>query len=235
VWQAASATRIVVSPLWWRNYPEPDLTVAAVHDGRAVALRLTWRDATRDDRPVRPQDFEDMAAAQFVKGPSEPFLGMGAADVAVELWLWQASWSAGGHADMETRYPNMAVDFYPFEKPGGGPHTLDRQPPEYITAKAAGNPRSDPNWGITASGLGARGFGSVTFRPRASQLLSAKGEWKDDRWTVTLRRPLAVPAEAGLTFASGERVSVAFALWDGAARDRNGQKLVSIWHNLVLE
>jgi hypothetical protein len=30
-------------------------------------------------------------------------------------------------------------------------------------------------------------------------------------------------------------VSVAFALWDGAARDRNGQKLVSIWHDLTLE
>jgi hypothetical protein len=29
------------------------------------------------------------------------------------------------------------------------------------------------------------------------------------------------------------RVTIAFALWDGAARDRNGQKLVSIWHDLA--
>ena len=29
--------------------------------------------------------------------------------------------------------------------------------------------------------------------------------------------------------------SIGFALWDGAARDRGGQKLVSIWHDLDLE
>ena len=30
-------------------------------------------------------------------------------------------------------------------------------------------------------------------------------------------------------------VSVAFALWDGAFRDRGGQKQISIWNNLKLE
>jgi hypothetical protein len=46
---------------------------------------------------------------------------------------------------------------------------------------------------------------------------------------------LTVPADGGLSFVPGERVSAAFALWDGAARDRNGQKLVSIWHDLRLD
>jgi mono/diheme cytochrome c family protein len=234
VWETAPAARIVVSPLWWRDYAEPELTIRAAHDGRTLALRLTWRDATQDDHPVRPQDFEDMAAVQLVKGPAEPFLGMGAADGPVELWLWQAGWSAAKRADVETAHPNMAVDIYPFEKPGGS-HALDRQPPEYITAKAARNPRSDPDRGFTGNGLAAKGIGSVTFRPRASQLVGGKGEWKDGRWTVTLRRPLAVPADAGLSIAPGERVSAAFALWDGAARDRNGQKMVSIWHDLRLD
>ena len=49
------------------------------------------------------------------------------------------------------------------------------------------------------------------------------------------RRPLTVPAEGGVTLVAGDRLSIAFALWDGAARDRNGQKLVSIWHNLKVE
>jgi mono/diheme cytochrome c family protein len=235
VWTTAPVAPLIVSPLWWRNYADPELTVRAVHDGRTIAVRLTWRDATRDDSPVRPEDFEDMAAVQFVKGPTEPFLGMGAADAPVELWFWQASWTARGRADVETAHPNMVVDMYPFEKPGGATHTIDRQPPEFITGKAAGNLRSDPNRGFTGSGLGAKGFGSVTMRPRASQLVAAGGAWADGRWTVTLRRPLAVPAEAGLTVTAGERVSAAIALWDGAARDRNGQKLVSIWHDLRLE
>jgi hypothetical protein len=231
----AAPARIVVSPLWWRNYGEPELTVRAVHDGQTVALQLSWRDESRDDHPVRPQDFEDMAAVQFVKGASEPFLGMGAADSAVEMWHWQASWTSGRPADVETAYPNMAVDMYPFEKPGVGAHTLDRQPPDFITAKAAGNPRSDPSRGFTGSALDAKGFGTATMRPRSSQLVSARGNWVDGRWTVTLRRPLVVPAGAGLAFTPGERVSAAFALWDGAARDRNGQKLVSIWHDLILD
>jgi hypothetical protein len=29
--------------------------------------------------------------------------------------------------------------------------------------------------------------------------------------------------------------SIAFALWDGAVHDRNGQKQVSIWHDLKVE
>jgi mono/diheme cytochrome c family protein len=234
VWATIPAARIVVSPLWWRNYAEPELAVRAIHDGKSIAIRMDWQDATRDDHPVRPQDFEDMAAIQFVKGPSEPFLGMGAADAVVELWHWQASWNAATRPDVESAHPNMAVDMYPFEKPGAS-HALDRQPPEYITAKAAGNPRSDPGRGFSGSDLAAKGFGSVTFRPKASQLVAARGEWKDGRWTVTLRRPLVVPADGGVSFAPGGRVSAAFALWDGAARDRNGQKLVSIWHDLRLD
>jgi DMSO reductase family type II enzyme heme b subunit len=57
----------------------------------------------------------------------------------------------------------------------------------------------------------------------------------DGRWSVVLRRPLTVPPEAGVPLAAADRLSVAFALWDGAARDRNGQKFVSIWHDLHLE
>jgi DMSO reductase family type II enzyme heme b subunit len=50
-----------------------------------------------------------------------------------------------------------------------------------------------------------------------------------------LRRPLAVKPDDGVSLKPGETCSIAFALWDGAARDRNGQKLISIWHDLKLE
>ena len=71
--------------------------------------------------------------------------------------------------------------------------------------------------------------------PRTSQVVTAHGNWGAGRWTVVLRRPLHIPPDAGLALAPGARGSIAFALWDGAARDRNGQKLVSIWHDLTLE
>jgi DMSO reductase family type II enzyme heme b subunit len=133
----------------------------------------------------------------------------------------------------------MSVDWYPFEKPGDGSrvHAPGDQPPDFVTARKAGNLRSDPAHGFTASNLQAGGFGSATMRPRASQRVSAGGVYrdKDGRWTVVFRRPLTVAAEDGIPIAAGDKLSIAFALWDGAARDRNGQKLVSIWHDLKVE
>jgi len=237
-WQNAESVPVVVSPLWWRNYADPALRVAALHDGKTLALRLTWLDATKNDQAVRPQDFEDMAAVQIYKGPVEPFLGMGGGDQALDLWLWRAGWPAkpGQAADVDSAYPNMAVDSYPFEKPGDGPrpHAADRQDKEFLTADAAGNQLADPSHPLSAGNLEAKGFGTLTMRPRASQAVTASASWQDGRWTVVLRRPLDVGA-GGVGLAPGDHVSVAFALWDGEARDRNGQKLVSIWQDLRLE
>ncbi len=236
-WASAPAVPVVVSPLWWRNYAEPDLHVQALHDGKTLALRLSWADATRNDLAVRPQDFEDMAAVQLTKAVPEPFLGMGTADRPVDIWHWRAARGrAGPPADVDVAYPNMAVDLYPFERTqaGGRPHALERQAPEFITARAAGNLRSDPA-GPAGAHLQAGGFGTLTMRPRPSQVVRARAGWHARRWTVVFQRPLNVGQADGVPLAPGDRVSVAFAIWDGAARDRNGQKLVSIWHDLELE
>ncbi|HZT80757.1 MAG TPA: ethylbenzene dehydrogenase-related protein [Gemmataceae bacterium] len=237
VWNGSPGTAVALSPLWWRDYKEPELTVAAVHDGKELAVRLTWLDPTRDDAAVRPQDFEDLAAVQLYKGSPEPFLGMGAADRPLDIWLWRAGQrTSGGPADVETQYPNMAVDLYPFEKAvnGSNRHPAEAQDPGFLTARAAGNLNASPAAG-GASNLVARGFGTLTLRPRTSQTVRVRGDWKDGRWAVVLRRPLQPGTDGGLALAPGETVSVGFALWDGAARDRNGQKLVSIWHDLQVE
>jgi hypothetical protein len=56
--------------------------------------------------------------------------------------------------------------------------------PDFLTARAAGNPNAqiDPKAG--ASNLGAGGFGSTTFRPKTSQRVTARAAWKDGTWTV---------------------------------------------------
>jgi hypothetical protein len=238
-WQTVTPTSIVVTPLWWRSYQPPELQVQALHDGRHLSLRLTWKDNTHNAAALRPQDFEDMAAVQLSKSTPEPFLGMGSTDQAVDVWLWNPSGQAppGSFADMDAVYPHMAVDIYPFEKASGGPraHALELQPAEFLTARAAGNLRSDPNRGFSGNSIQSKGFGTVTMRPRVSQAVQAIGNWKDNRWTVVLRRPLEVGPGAGIALAPGDHLSIAFAIWDGAARDRNGQKLISIWHDLHLE
>jgi len=201
-----------------------------------LTIRLSWRDPTRNEHSVRNQDFEDMAAVQLFKGTAEPFLGMGAAKGTVDVWLWRAGWQAdrAAYADVDTTYPDMAVDIYPFEKPTAGrrPHAPAGQPKEFITGWAVGNLQSDPTRATATSGLQAKGFGTLTMLPRVSQLVSGKGEWSEGRWTVVLRRALETSPDAGLALAPGDKVSMAIAVWDGAARDRDGQKLVSIWHDL---
>lgn len=221
-WSDSQPVPIVVSPLWWRSYTPPDLRVQALHDGQSLAIRLTWRDATRNDLVERPEDFEDMGAVQLFQGEVEPFLGMGADASKIDLWLWRATWQR------PVSEANSILDFYPFDerKTGGR---------DYLTAAAAGNLNANPERAQSASSLAAKGFGSTTFRPKASQRVTARSEWKDGQWTVVLRRPLQVGAEDGQKLIPGESYSVAFAVWDGAARDRNGQKLISIWHDLKLE
>lgn len=240
VWVGAGPVSVVVSPLWWREYPEPDLKVQALHDGQTLAIRLTWNDATRNDRIVRIQDFEDMAAVQLFKGAREPFIGMGMADRAVDVWLWRASWSGNPatYSDVDNAYPNMEVDMYPLERraDGGSLHALGQQPPGFITADAVGNLRSDFSARFSAHNLEAKGVGTMTMRPKLSQLVAANGVWKDGHWTVVLKRPLqSKAADTGISLMPGDTLSIAVAIWDGAARDRNGQKLVSIWHDLKLE
>jgi DMSO reductase family type II enzyme heme b subunit len=62
------------------------------------------------------------------------------------------------------------------------------------------------------------------------------GQWADGQWSVTMRRPLAMTSsEQGVSLDSQAPASIAFAVWNGAMKDRDGQKLVSIWHDLVLE
>jgi DMSO reductase family type II enzyme heme b subunit len=151
------------------------------------------------------------------------------------VWLWRARWQTD--ADVDSFYPNMAVDMYPLEKPSAGArlHAAANQPPEFLTARAAGNLTADTAGDVRGSNLQAKGFGTLTMRPRVSQDVSSSGSWKDGRWTVVFRRPLQAKDNSGISLSPGDKLSAAFAIWDGSAGDRNGQKLVSIWHDLELE
>jgi mono/diheme cytochrome c family protein len=230
-WKSAAVVPITVSPLWWREYPEPDLQVQALHDGKELAIRLSWQDNSQNALAGKPEEFEDMAAVQLFNGKMEPFLGMGSATAGVDLWLWRASWQ---HPVTDA---DSLLDDYPFDTPFYRERAkrLDKPIPDMLTARAAGNANVPSDGKSAGSSLAAGGFGSTTFRPKPSQVVGGHGIWKDGRWTVVLRRPLLVGADAGIALTPGAVCSLAVALWDGAARDRNGQKLVSIWHDLKLE
>ncbi len=239
-WQQAPAVEVRTVPLWWRDDAEPVLQVQALHDGKSICLRLSWADARADEDALRSEDFEDAVAVEIFAGANEPFFGMGGTGAPIDMWFWDADRQS--KSDIESVNPEVVVDIYPlneevvataeYDRPGT--HTA-AQPPLTLPAVAAHNEIVPGNDISAASSLEAAGPGSVTFRPVKSQLVQAHGNWAEGRWTVTMTRALQVPASSGVALQPGMKVSAAFAIFDGTAKDRDGKKMVSIWQDVELE
>lgn len=222
-WESMDPTRVVLNPLW----PEKDLiyavAVRAVYDGERLAILCTWKDPIADGAPVRVQDFQDAVALQFSMNGTAPFLGMGDTNNPVNIWQWKAGWqqeAEGQVQDMASAYPSMHADTY-FAT-------------SYRTATDAGNPVSSAHRS-SIEDANARGFGTLKSQPPSGQNVQGKGIWRDGAWNVLFVRELKSGDADDVQFAEGRPVPLAFAVWDGQNRDRNGRKVVSNWHKLVLE
>jgi mono/diheme cytochrome c family protein len=241
-WSSIKASSLNLFPLWWRTDGSPQVNVQAAHDSQTLAIRLSWKDDTHDEHALQTESFEDAAAIQFYQGDTEPFLGMGAADAPVDVWFWDADRQSGEIA-VDNSHPRAVVDILPFtEKVAasaelGRPGTLfGDQVALSLPARASGNLIVPGREGAGGSTLQGGGPGSVTFRLPRSQSVQAHGSWADGQWAVVLKRPLAPKSSGdGIRFRPGAKASAAFAVWDGSHRDRNGQKLITIWHDLYLE
>lgn len=241
-WEAVAKTPLRMAPIWWRNDADPGLVVQAIHDGQTLAIRLTWRDATPDRSSVRTEAFRDAAAVELYRGKAEPFLGMGAMNAPVELWFWDAD-HQDTPATVEEVHPNMIVDNYPFSETVVASAEINRtgarssdQPDVSLPSRASGNPIVPVGGESGGSLLAAVGPGSVTSAMELNRSIWARGTWSEGQWTVLLKRPLLSGSEKGsIALAPGEAASIAFAIWDGASRDRDGQKSITIWQDLELE
>jgi hypothetical protein len=224
-WNAVPPVAVQLMPLWWRDEADPIVSVQAAHDGRTLAIRLSWADEAANEAAVGPDEFEDMAALELYQGAAEPFLSMGAEQAVLDVWQWRAGREATGAEDWQ-------MDEYPFEGPNYR-ELAKGDLPDFVTARAAGNPLAIREY--SASSLATKGPGSVTFRPRTSQVVSAQAAWTDGRWYVVLTRPLDMSAADGLPLAAGAKCSAAFAVWNGGQHDRASQKLVSMWNDFTIE
>jgi mono/diheme cytochrome c family protein len=239
-WQGVPATKLRMMPLWWRNDSDPGLAVQAAHDGRSIAFRMQWKDLRADDQASRTEGFRDAAALQIYRDEVEPFLGMGDAKSPVDVWMWDSA-RQSGLADIQAAYPRTVVDHYPFNETAiapandnGGGKAPSADGDVAFPARAAGNQIATRKAGGSALTVG--GPGSVSFRPRTSQSVQAHGQWSSGQWIVVMKRELSVKnADDGVGLAPSEAASIAFAIWEGGFRDRNGQKLVTIWQDLALE
>jgi DMSO reductase family type II enzyme heme b subunit len=82
----------------------------------------------------------------------------------------------------------------------------------------------------------ARGFGTLTSRGPTAQVARGGARRSVDGWAVVFLHPLgAEEHDDAVVLEPGRTLSIAFAVWDGAAGDRNGQKSVTIWHRISIE
>ena len=240
LWQQATALDI---PLSAQSVTAPRLlntnikaiTVRALHNGQQLAMLVEWTDPTRNDSLIRPQDFRDAVAVQFPVSNAQPFYCMGQTGGNVNIWQWKADWQADltARQDEETAYPNMSVDYYPFAT-GSHPAPADYTDRNYVPALAAGNLFAS-QYQSPVENLSAGGFGTLTSLPVNLQDVQGHGVWVNGRWRVIFSRNLVTTdAVDEVIFRPGLTYGLAFAAWDGANNERNGQKSTSQWLALQL-
>ncbi len=243
MWQEAAAIEVPMSAQVVAKPILPDtkirsVTARALHNGSQLAILVEWKDETLDDQMVRVQDFRDSVALQFPLLEGQPFFCMGQTGGNVNIWHWKADWQSDitRRQDMETLYPDMYVDHFPFADPaagvGAGPE--DYLDANYLPALASGNLFASGAHASPVEDLIAGGFGTLTSQPVEGQNVQGFGVWENGLWRVIFLRGLASPEPDDVSFTPGNLYPLAFAAWDGANAERDGLKSTSQWVDLQL-
>jgi hypothetical protein len=193
------------------------LTARALHDGQRLYVLVEWADREPNSRLDGGEAFSDSVALQFpasADGSVPPFT-MGMPGAPVNIWHWKAAWQADMESDaLGPLYPNTYADLYP-----------GRDEPVFRPAVVVGNPVAPVERTSPVENLIAEQFGSLTHAN--TQDVTGSGEWRNGRWRALFVRDLA-PAEPGYArFEIGAETAIAFAVWDGGAGDRGGQKSIA--------
>ena len=223
-WEQFDNVRVPLNPLWPESYPVSAVAITALHDGKRIAILAQWKDAVLNGAPVRVQDFQDGMALQFSLTGATPFLGMGDSNNPENLRYWRAGWQEEidtRRPDMDSAYASLHVDTY-FAT-------------SYRTATEAGNVLATPKVSPVEE-ANARGFGTLKSQPAKGQDVQGKAIWRDGFWSVVFVRELKAKDKDDVQFAGRkDGIPIAFAVWNGDQRDRNGRKVISNWYKLVLE
>ena len=251
IWDQARPLYVALTPLWWTEDRVEGLVVQALHNGKELAIRLSWIDPTLNDRAVRHGEFRDAVAIQFSLTSDPPFY-MGSRDEhgGVNIWFWKADRQtdlASGHQDVDAVFTERAVDMYPEQQYATNDaigvawplEHLTRHDPTFITAWGAGNLVADPTLQTSVESLVARGPGTLSGNPAGIQLVQGQAVYQPGVWTVQMQRKMDLPHDQEpddeRRFGAGDYLPVSFAIWNGSAGDRDGKKNISIWQKLVIE
>ncbi|MDO8355372.1 MAG: ethylbenzene dehydrogenase-related protein [Nitrospirota bacterium] len=199
--------QVITRPVW----PEPTaraLTVRSLHNGTEIAFLLEWQDNTKNDR-LTPGTFRDGVAIGLPLGDAPAFFCMGQLDHYINIWHWKADWQS----DIDRRAAKTS------EKSKDGVRTF-----EVIPRRVS-----------SVEDLIGGGFSTLTTKEKQGRV-QGKAAWKDGVWHVVMRRPLvSEEQENEAKLIPGRVQTVSFAVWNGENKERNGQKAVAPWFQLVID
>jgi hypothetical protein len=199
--------QVITRPVW----PEPTaraLTVRSLHNGTEIAFLLEWQDNTKNDR-LTPGTFRDGIAIGLPLGDAPAFFCMGQLDHYINIWHWKADWQS----DIDRRAAKTS------EKARDGVRTF-----EVIPRRVS-----------SVEDLIGGGFSTLTTKEKQGRV-QGKAAWKDGVWHVVMRRPLvSEEQENEAKLIPGRVQTVSFAVWNGENKERNGQKAVAPWFQLVID
>ncbi len=199
--------QVITRPVW----PEPTaraLTVRSLHNGAEIAFLLEWQDNTKNDR-LTPGTFRDGVAIGLPLGDAPAFFCMGQLDHYINIWHWKADWQS----DIDRRAAK------PSEKARDGVRTF-----EVIPRRAS-----------SVEDLIGGGFSTLTTKEKQGRV-QGKAAWKDGVWHVVMRRSLvSEEQENEAKLIPGRVQTVSFAVWNGENKERNGQKAVAPWFQLIID
>lgn len=194
--------------------------VAAVYDGKNIALMIKWTDGTKSVQGASSSDtYSDGFAVQFAgmtKGSQPlPYIGMGSTGRPVVVHLQKATekvYEPNGNKDVSTQINRNQTALF-------GQELTD------YDAKVASLAKTDYERVFVAEG-----FRTLSEIKDGSVASAANMTYGANGWTGTLVRPL----NDAYVKSSGT-VPVAIAVWDGEKMGRNGLKNLSSWVSVNLE
>ena len=236
VWQTAPehVATLLLQDLVEPRLMKPSTTVVRVRalaNASEIAFRLEWADGQINDLPGAGR-FPDACAVQVPQeaAVNTPDPQMGQPERPVEIAYWRADWQAtvnGRDDTIQALYPNATVDHYPFDarplEPGSD--TQRQMARRYAPADAAGNRRGGLRQSAVED-LVAEGPG--TLSPAPSTTSRARGVRTPAGWAVVISRRMP----DGL--APRARTVVAFAVWEGAAKESGSRKMRTGWVGLSI-
>ncbi|MBI2462014.1 MAG: nitrate reductase [Candidatus Rokubacteria bacterium] len=240
-WKAAPAVQVPLMPQAvaqpWNLTPSiKQLRVQAVHNGTWIAFRISWKDATKN-AVMYTDSFRDAVALMVPVGKAAPII-MGGPGERVLILHWKADWQEDidrTFQDIAQLYPNAWQDWYPFVA-GEPPYDItawtNPEARRYLTGWVLGNPRSQPDKRTAVEEQIAEGFSTLTTTERQSAV--GKGVYADGAWHVVIARPFAAGDPNDPAWRPGRSAPVAFAAWDGGAKEIGARKAISDWITLKL-